>query len=132
MVQKKKVARPEKLLTDVELEMMSILWRRGSGTVSDVQADLPPERKLAYTSISTMLRILEQKQILQSKKEGRGHVYSPLLKKDVYETRSLNHLVSRVFGGAPTLLIQRLIETEGLSDDDIEGIKKLLDERRNP
>ena len=126
-----KKSKAEKLLTEVELEMMNILWGKGSGTVNDVQGALSPERKLAYTSVSTMLRILEQKGILGSRKEGRGHVYYSKLEKHEYETRSLRHLVKRVFGGAPAQLVQRLLEVETLSDKELGDIKRLLNERRD-
>ncbi len=125
-----KKIKSQKLLTEVELEMMSILWSKGTATVNDVQGALPRERKLAYTSISTMLRILEQKGILASRKEGRGHVYYPKLEKQEYETRSLRHLVKKVFDGAPGQLIQRLLEVESLSKEELGDIKKLLNEQR--
>ena len=120
----------EKLLTAVELEMMSVLWAKGSGTVNDVQRALSSERKLAYTSVSTMLRILEQKGVLASRKEGRGHVYVPRLEKHDYEARSVRHLVDRVFGGAPAQLVQRLLEVESLSEEEIGNIRRLLKERQ--
>lgn len=125
-----KKSKSERLLTEVELEMMNILWKRSGGTVNDVLAALPPQRKLAYTSVSTMLRILEQKGIVKSRKEGRGHIYYPKLEKHEYETKSLQHIVRNVFDGAPAQLVQRLLEVESLSDDEIEGIKRLLKERR--
>ena len=127
---KSKKSKAEKLLTEVELEMMNILWAKGSATVNDVQRALSPERKLAYTSISTMLRILEQKGILASRKEGRGHVYFPKLEKHEYETRSLHHLVNNVFAGAPAQLVQRLLEVESLSEKELSDIKKILNERQ--
>lgn len=128
--QRYKKSKSEKLLTEVELEMMNVLWKRGSGTVNDVLQSLLPGRKLAYTSVSTMLRILEQKGAIDSRKEGRGHVYVPTLKKADYEKKSLHHLVTHVFEGAPSQLVQRLLEAETLTDGEIESIKKLLEERR--
>lgn len=125
-----KKSKSAKLLTEVELEMMSILWTKGSATVTDVQGALPPPRKLAYTSVSTILRILEQKGVLASRKEGRGHVYFPRLEKHDYETRSLRHLVDRVFGGVPAQLVQRLLEAQSLSDEELGDIKKMLKERQ--
>jgi predicted transcriptional regulator len=129
MAAKKKSTSPEKLLTEVELELMGILWRLGEGSVNDVLAALPGERKLAYTSVSTMLRILEQKKIVGSRKEGRGHVYIPLLGKEEYEATSVHHLVKKVFDGAPASLVRRLIETEGLSEEDLKSIRVMLDQK---
>jgi predicted transcriptional regulator len=122
-------AKQKKLLTEVELELMGILWKMEEGAVSEILAHLPKGRKLAYTSVSTILRILEQKKVIASRKEGRGHVYYPILKKNQYEDVSLNHLVSRVFDGVPTSLVRRLIEAEKISDEDLKNIRLLIDER---
>ena len=115
-----------KLLTEVELELMGILWKIREGTVHEVIESLPKERKLAYTSVSTMLRILEQKKVLGSRKEGRGHIYFPRLNKDEYEATSLHHLVKKVFDGAPSGVVRRLIETDGLTEDDLRAIQELI------
>lgn len=124
--------KPSKLLTEVELELMTILWRLGEGNVNDVLSALPAGRDLAYTSVSTILRILEQKGVVKARKEGRGHVYLPLLKKDDYEGATLSHVVSKVFEGEATSLVRRLIETEGLDHDDLKELRALLDERLKP
>jgi predicted transcriptional regulator len=121
--------KPEKLLTEVETELMTILWKLGEGTVNDVIAALPGERKLAYTSVSTMLRILEQKQVIESRKEGRGHVYVPRLAKEAYEAVTLRHLVKRVFDGTPSSLVRRLLDDKNLSEEDLKTIRELIDER---
>jgi predicted transcriptional regulator len=120
-----------KLLTDTELELMTHLWRLKEGTVNDVMAELPSTRKLAYTSVSTILRILEQKEFVGAKKEGRGHTYYPLLSKEEYETLSLKHLVTTVFDNTPTSLVKRLIETEDLSEDEVNQIHSLINKKRN-
>lgn len=126
---KKKTSSPEKLLTEVELELMGILWKLGEASVNDVLAALPKGRELAYTSVSTMLRILEAKGIVESRKEGRGHVYFARLAKPVYEATSVQHLVVKVFDGAPASLVRRLIETDGMSNEDLEAIRALLDRK---
>jgi len=117
---------PNKRLTEVELELMSILWRLQEGSVGDVMAALPAERPLAYTSVSTILRILEGKGVLATRKEGRGHVYTPLLGKQEYEARTVADVVQRVFDGAPTALVRQLIDNVDLSDDDVREIRKML------
>jgi len=116
------------LLTSVELEMMNILWKLGEGSVRDVQAKLPQERKLAYTSVSTILRILEKKGILSGRKQkqGRGHTYVPLINKSSYESKSLDSLVENVFEGAPLGLVKRLIEDKKISDHELHELQKLI------
>ncbi len=115
-----------KMLTEVELELMGILWRQGEGTVNDVMAGLSPGRDLAYTSVSTILRILEQKGVLATRKEGRGHCYIPILKKAEYEQRSLRHMVDRVFDGTPVALVRQLLKSESLRREDIDELKALV------
>jgi predicted transcriptional regulator len=116
----------DKLLTEVELELMNILWRLGEGSVADVINTLPTERALAYTSVSTILRILEQKRVLDIRKEGRGHVYIPTLKKSEYEARTVKHVVERVFDGAPISLVRQLLSSQELGEKEIAELKKLV------
>src|SRR5262245_57836159 len=120
---------PDRLLTEVELELMTLLWREGGGTVAQVLAALPPERRLAYTSVSTILRILEQKQVVTSEKVGRGHRYVPRIEKQAYEAFALEQVVGKVFDGEPLALVRRLMDVKGLSRKDIAALKALLDEK---
>jgi predicted transcriptional regulator len=119
-------------LTDVELELMSILWQRGEGTVRDVMANLPAERRLAYTSVSTVLRILEQKGAVAARKSGQSHIYVPKIDKQVYEASALKHIVSTLFNGTPRSLVARLIDEKDLTPDDLAQLRRLLDERLRP
>jgi predicted transcriptional regulator len=117
---------PRKTLTGTELEMMNVIWRIGPCSVAQVQEQLSPRRELAYTSVSTIVRILEQKGYAASKKEGRGHVYQASVSKEEYQQMSLKQLVRNVFDGAPSTLVRRLFETETLSSADLAEIKTLL------
>jgi predicted transcriptional regulator len=116
-------------LTEVELELMNILWRLKEGSVNDVLAELPTDRKLAYTSVSTILRILEQKKVLGSRKEGRGHIYLPKLSKTDYEASALKNIVNKVFDGTPVAMVRQLLDTNDLTKNDLKEIQKLLNER---
>jgi predicted transcriptional regulator len=120
-----------KLLTETELELMTHLWRLGEGSVSDVLTALPTSRNLAYTSVSTILRILEQKGVLTNRKEGRGHVYIPLIKKTEYEAKTLRHVVDRVFDGTPVALVKQLVNS-GLSAEELREMRKLIEQAGNP
>jgi predicted transcriptional regulator len=117
-----------KLLTETELELMTILWRLGEGSVADVIEQLPKERDLAYTSVSTILRILEQKKVLKARKEGRGHIYTPELKKADYEAKTVKHVVDRVFDGTPVALVRQLLDTVKLNEGDLNELKKLIEQ----
>ncbi len=126
----KKTKRKElenKMLTETELELMTILWKLGEGSVADVMEHLPAERELAYTSVSTILRILEQKEVLKTRKEGRGHVYTPQVKKSDYEAKAVRHVVDRVFDGTPVALVRQLLDAGELNADDISELKSLLE-----
>lgn len=114
----------EELLTDTELELMSILWEIQEGTVRDVLKRT--QRDLAYTSVSTIIRILEKKGFVTSTKSGKSHIYSPVMAKVDYEKKSLNSLVENVFQGEASSLVKCLVEQEKLSTDQIEELKKIL------
>lgn len=119
-----------KLLTKVELELMTILWRLGEGSVSHVISELSDGRDLAYTSVSTILRILEQKKVLKTRKEGRSHIYIPILSKSDYEEKTVRHVVDRVFEGTPMTLIKTLLDTVNLDDEELEEVKQLIEKNR--
>lgn len=109
--------------------MMNIIWRLGSCTVSQVQEALLPERELAYTSVSTIIRILEQKGFLASEKTGRAHLYSAAISKQAYQHLSLEQLVTKVFDDTPSLLVQRLLDSDNLSEAELARIRALLRSR---
>lgn len=117
-------------LTPVEHELMEILWKIGQGTVHDVMEHLPKARKLAYTSVSTMLRIMQQKKILTAEKMGRQHKYLPLLHKEKFATQSVNHMVNQVFSGSPVELVAYLMNQHKLSVQEIKEIQKLLNNKK--
>lgn len=117
------------LLTEVELEFMTELWGLGEGSVRDVLDKLPTGRNLAYTSGATILRILDQKGFVESRKEGKTLVYRPLLEKDTYQTRSLQNLSKTLFDDTPATLVARLVDDEGLTASDLEDIRALVERR---
>lgn len=128
MVQRKKI-KLEKLLTEVELELMSAVWSLGECTVKDVQEALPKDRDLAYTSVATVMKILEQKGALKSEKKERAHTYQPLVSRSDYEAMSLNHLRANVFGGDPTSMVMRLLNDSDISQKEMGTIRSLIEER---
>ena len=117
------------LLTEVELEFMSELWTLKEGSVREVLARLPDERNLAYTSGATILRILEEKGFVESRKEGKVLIYTPLLAKDQYQTRSLQNLSRTLFDDTPATLVARLVDDDGLTEADLEEIRALVERR---
>lgn len=126
MVRPKDKKNPEQL-TPTELEFMQIIWRLGTASVHDVIKESP--RKLAYTSVATIMRILEQKGALQSIKEGRSHTYLPLITQEQVEQRSLAQLVERVYLGDPAKVIRQLVDTGDLDDQALREIQALLQKK---
>jgi len=118
----------EKLLTEVELEMMNVIWDLGPCTVKDVQgALLAKERELAYTSVATMMKILEQKGFLKSEKSDRAHTYLPAMERDEYEAMSVRHLSENVFRGNPRAMVMRLLDETDLNSKEIAAIRSILE-----
>ena len=117
------------LLTEVELEFMNELWALGEGSVRDVLGRLPADRNLAYTSGATILRILDEKGFVTSRKENKTLVYTPRLEKDKYQTRSLQNLSRTLFDDTPASLVARLVDDANLTAADLEDIRALVERR---
>ena len=130
-MRKPKAPSDDKRLTNVELELMTILWSLGEGNVARVIAALPPNRSLAYTSVSTMLRILESKGFVSARREGRGHLYKPTIGKKEYEARAVKDVVNRVFQGVPVAMVRQLLENVPMSDEDVRELRKLVAQLRD-
>jgi predicted transcriptional regulator len=119
----------EKQLTEVELQLMNAVWALGDCTVKAVQLEIAKTRELAYTTIATVMKILEQKGILQTKKTDKAHLYSARISKSEYETTSLQHLANSLFQGDPTSMVMRLLNDSKLSKAELSAIQKIIDER---
>ncbi len=118
-----------RLLTETELELMNIIWTLKEGSVHDVIALLPKNRDLAYTSVSTILRILEKKGILLSKKNGRTHIYIPTISREQYGIQTVDYMVSNVFSETPSALAKTLIASKNISAEELQEIKELINRR---
>jgi len=107
---------------------MSVLWDIGSGTVADVRDKLPDD--LAYTTVLTVLRILEQKGYVSHTDEGRTHRYRPLVKRDVAMRNALRRLANKVFDGSAELLLTHLVsDKKNLTTEELRRLSRLLKER---
>jgi predicted transcriptional regulator len=112
-------------LTEQELEIMKIVWERDSVTVRDVYEALLERRKVAYTTVMTMMKILEQKQYLRKKQADRAYVYRPAQPKRQVIGAMVRDFVNRVFNGSAEPLLVHLVEEHDLSPEDIEEIARL-------
>lgn len=113
--------------TDRELDVMSILWREGSGTVAEVRERLTDP--LAYTSVLWVLQTLEAKGFVRHEKEGRAHRYVPLVESEAAGASALGRIVDKVFQGSAELLLAQLVAERGLGSDELQRMRDLLDRR---
>lgn len=125
----KKKEKLQKPLTEVELQLMNVIWDLNECTVKDVQLALSKDRPLAYTSVATVMKILEQKGFLENRKSDRAHSYLPLISRSEYEATSLSHLANNLFHGDRSSMVMRLLDDKKLSQEELEAIRKVLNER---
>ncbi len=117
-------------LTDAELRLMDVIWEKGSATVGEVADALPKELGLAYNTVLTTLRILEDKGYVEhtKAKEGRAFVYRALVGRNEAGRNAVRYLVSRFFRNSPELLVLNLLEDENLDSEELARIRALLAE----
>ena len=112
------------VLGDRELDVMGVLWDLGSGTVSEVRERLPAD--LAYTTVLTILRNLEAKELVTHTSEGKAHRYAPKVARRAARRSALTRIVDKLFHGSPGQLIAQLVEDEDLSAADMKRLRALL------
>jgi predicted transcriptional regulator len=114
-------------LTDRELDVMSILWRAGSGTVAEVRKAL--DDRLAYTTVLWALQTLEEKGHARHEKEGRAYRYYPVVEQETAGGSALNRLVDKVFHGSAAMLLAQLVSERQLPPEELQRMRELLDRR---
>jgi BlaI family penicillinase repressor len=114
-------------LSDRELDVMAVLWARGSGTVAEVRESLADP--LAYTTVLTVLRTLEEKGFVGHEEEGKAHRYSPLVGRERAGKSALSRMIEKLFEGSPELLVTQLVSDRRLSAEEIRRLRRILDER---
>lgn len=117
-------------LTEVEQRLMEILWDRKSGTVSEVLAELSSERKVAFNTVQTTLRILENKGYLRHTAEGRAFRYHPVVGRDQASNSAVKQLLNRFFDGAPGQLAINLLQGRRLSEAELAQLENLINDAR--
>ncbi|HTV93792.1 MAG TPA: BlaI/MecI/CopY family transcriptional regulator [Verrucomicrobiae bacterium] len=117
------------VLTDHELRLMEVMWQRKRATVADVVESLAPP-PLAYSTVLTTLRTLEQKGYIVHEEDGRAYVYRPVVERDAAAKSALRHVLDRFFDSSPGALAVTLLDEGALSDDDVTEIRRLLAKSR--
>jgi predicted transcriptional regulator len=114
-------------LTDAELRLMQVVWNRGSATVSDVVEALAGDVELAYSTVLTTMRILEDKGYLKHTKEGRAFVYHPVVGREEAKRSAVRQLLARFFGDSSEQLVLNLLDEE-LTAAELKRIRKMIAE----
>lgn len=115
-------------LTEAELRLMEVLWEKGPATVHQLLEALPGNPALAYNSVLTTIRILEKKGYVQHLKDGRAHIYQPLVGKQEATRSEVRHLLSRFFNNSHELLVLNLLEDDSLDGEELKRLRERLQE----
>ena len=114
-------------LTEAELRIMNVLWDKGSATVHEVLAALPTPPAVAYNSVLTIIRILENKGYVSHRKDNRAHVYMPKVDRKDATRFEIGHLVSRFFGNSHELLVLNILEDKSIDPGELARLRALLE-----
>jgi predicted transcriptional regulator len=109
---------------------MEVLWERGACSVQQVLEALPGGTVLAYNSVLTTIRILEKKGYVGHAKDGRAHIYAPLVQRSEATRSEVRHLVRRLFQDSHEMLVLNILEDSGLSADELQRLRQYLKERK--
>src|SRR5262249_495205 len=113
--------------TDRELDVMAVLWQKGSGTVAEVRDAL--DDSFAYTTVLTVLRTLEEKGFVTHLAERNAHRYLPAVTPALAGRSALTRVVDKIFSGSPEMLLTQLVSERNLSEVELRKLRKLLDDR---
>ena len=113
------------ILTEAELRIMDVLWRKGSGTVQQVLDWLPSA--LAYNSVLTTIRTLEKKGHVKHLKDGRAHIYEPIIGRDQATRSEIRHLVGRFFSNSHEALVLNILQDEAIGAAELKRLRDMLE-----
>jgi predicted transcriptional regulator len=120
--------REERRLGELELRIMNVLWERGPSTVREVLEALPVRPRPAYTTVLTMMRLMHEKGYLDRREQGRAHVYQARLREQTVKRGLVRTFVNTAFRGSAEAVVVRLLEDEALTREELERIRRLIDE----
>lgn len=117
-------------LGDLQLKIMKVLWERRDATVAEVHAALAPDENLAYTTIATMLRKMEDRDLVAHRLEGRTFVYRPRVEAHAVTRGMSDHLLDRLFNGSLSDMVAHLLTTREISREELVKVERLIAERK--
>jgi BlaI family penicillinase repressor len=112
--------------SDLEMQVLSVLWERGPSTAREVLAAMPDGKKRAYTSILSVMQVMEKKGLLTHTNKGVAYVYEPAVSKRSVLQPFLRRVLNEVFGGRPAAMMQALLSETAVSDTDLAEMRRLL------
>jgi predicted transcriptional regulator len=118
--------KPSPTLTATEIRLMNVLWDKERATVAEVTSAMPRRNAVAYTTVQTMLKILEEKGYVTHEQAGRAFVYRPIVAKKTARQRAIGYLTKTLFEGSPSLLVLNVLEDEKVDRSEIERLKELI------
>lgn len=119
--------KPSETLTEAELRIMRVLWRKGSGTVQQILDALEEKPVLAYNSVLTTIRVLEKKGYVEHSKDGRAHIYLPVVEQQEAQRSEIRHLAGRFFRNSHEALVLNILEDRGISPEELARLRQMLD-----
>ena len=119
--------RQSETLTEAELRIMNVLWLKGAGTVQLILDSLAEKPALAYNSVLTTIRVLERKGYVEHSKDGRAHVYAPLVGRKEATRSEIRHLVGRFFKNSHEQLVLNLLEDRGIEAEELARLRAMLE-----
>lgn len=114
------------ILTEAELRVMRVLWDRGASTVQQLLDSITQKPTLAYNSVLTTVRILERKGYVVHSKDGRAHVYAPVVRQEDASRTEIRHLVNRFFENSHQDLVLNILEDQGIEADELNRLRRML------
>ncbi|MDT0688086.1 BlaI/MecI/CopY family transcriptional regulator [Autumnicola psychrophila] len=117
-----------KQLTKAEEEIMHVLWDLQEANVAAIIEELP-EPKPAYNTVSTIVRILENKEFVDHRKKGKGYIYFPVIEKETYSNQSMNKLINSYFNGSFKSMVSFFMKKNELDTKDLEAILKEINKK---
>ena len=119
--------RQSETLTAAELRIMDVLWLKGLGTVQSILDSLSEKPALAYNSVLTTIRVLERKGYIKHSKDGRAHVYAPLVAREEASRSEIRHLVSRFFKNSHEQLVLNILEDRSIETKELDRLREMLE-----
>ena len=116
--------------SDLEMQILSVLWEKGDMTVREVLEAMPDGKKRAYTSILSVMQVMEKKGLLKHSSKGTAHVYKPAMKREKIIQPFMKKVLNEVFGGKPSAMMQALLSETPIDDEEMSQIQTIIKEAK--